>query len=117
VSADPWLLWMARTVSAAADVGRQDVCVPADLGGLSDDGRMILVSRWRAALDVREVAIDPAGGTVRLEGLRVLPHDDADELGERVGSVLAGVWAELRGGLTVGDEIARGFGASGRPGD
>jgi hypothetical protein len=105
---------MARVVSPNADRGRHDVAVPADLAALSGDGRMILASRWRAVLDVRDVLIDADGGAVRLVGLRVLPHDDADELGERVGAVLADVAAELRGGLTVGDEIARGFGAPGR---
>jgi hypothetical protein len=112
VSAEPWLIWIAKRVSPAPG-GRRDVAVPAELGPLSDDGRLILVSRWRAALDVRDVELGDDGATVRFVGLRVLPHDDAEEFEERASAVLRQTHAELVAGLTVGDEIARGAAAAG----
>jgi hypothetical protein len=116
VSAEPWLIWIAKRVSPAPG-GRHDVEVPADLGSLSDDGRMIVTSRWKAALDVRDVELCDDGAAVRFVGLRVLPHDDAEEFEDRASEVLRRAHADLVAGLTVGDEIARGAAAAdrGRP--
>lgn len=117
VTAEPCLFWIAKRVGPAPG-GRRDVEVPADLGALTDDGRMIVASRWRAALDVRDVETADDGGTVRFVGLRVLPHDDADEFEERASAVLRETCADLAAGLTVGDELARGaaaVSARGRP--
>jgi hypothetical protein len=112
VSAEPWLIWIAKRVSPAPG-GRHDVEVPAELGPLSDDGRMIVASRWKAALDVHDVELCDGGAAVRFVGLRVLPHDDADEFEDRASAVLRQAHAELVAGLTVGDEIARGAAAAG----
>jgi hypothetical protein len=112
VPAEPCLIWIAKRVAPASG-GRYDVVVPAELGPLSDDGRMIVASRWRAALDVRDVVLEDDGRTVRFVGLRVLPHDDAEEFEERASEVLHGAHADLVAGLTVGDEIARGAAAAG----
>jgi hypothetical protein len=111
VPAEPCLIWIAKRVSPAPG-GRRDVAVPAELGPLTGDGRMILLSRWRAALDVRDVTLEDDDGTVRFAGLRVLPHDDADEFEERASAVLRRAHADLAAGLTVGDEIARGAAAA-----
>jgi hypothetical protein len=113
VPAEPCLIWIAKRVFPAAG-GRHDVEVPAELHPLSDDGRMIVASRWRAALDVRDVELRDDGAVVRFVGLRVLPHDDDEEFEERASAVLREAHADLAAGLTVGDEIARGAAAAGR---
>lgn len=110
--AEPCLIWIAKRVAPTGD-GRHDVVVPAELGPLSEDGRMIVASRWRAALDVRDVVLEDDGQSVRFVGLRVLPHDDAEEFEDRASAVLRRAHADLAAGLTVGDEIARGAAAAG----
>lgn len=105
---DPWLIWIAK-LDAPADGGRRDVEVPADFGGLDEDGLLIAQSRWTRSFDVLEVEVDVDPDRVRFVGLRVLPHDDADDFERRASEILEEVALAVRRGLTLGDEIARGL--------
>ncbi|WP_210493726.1 hypothetical protein [Patulibacter sp. SYSU D01012] len=105
---DPWLIWIAKLDEAGED-GRRDVEVPADFGGLDEDALLIVQSRWTRAFDVREVEIAAEPGRVRFGGLRVLPHDDAEDFERRASAILEDVALAVSRGLTLGDEIARGL--------
>ncbi|MGX6447821.1 hypothetical protein ACVU7I_07110 [Patulibacter sp. S7RM1-6] len=105
---DPWLIWIAK-LDRAAGGGRRDVEVPADFGDLDESGLLIAQSRWERAFDVHEVAILVEPDRVRFRGLRVLPHDDAEDFERRASAILEEVAAAVRDGLTLGDEIARGL--------